>query len=218
MKTPKVSVILTSFNNGKYLGEAIDSILAQSFEDFELILVDDCSNDDSVEIIRTYEKRYSRIKSVLLDSNTGMSGARNRGYDFADGEYIAYMDSDDVSLPTRLQKQVDFLEQKPEIGAVGVWVRRTNDRTKHTMIRKCPPEHAIIVFNIFNGERLQILSGTMMIRREFLEEIGGWNEVVRCIVLNYNGTDPAASALVSHLKSLRTSTSAIGCTVSAIAS
>ena len=110
----------------------------------------------------------------------GAPGARNRGFDIAEGEYIAYMDSDDVSLPTRLKKQVDFLEENPEVGAIGVWVRRTNhDLTIERDVRKCPAEHAEIVFNIFNGQNLQILTGTMMIRREFLESIGGWNDAVR---------------------------------------
>lgn len=194
MNAPKVSVILTSYNNAKYLGAAIDSILAQSFSDFELILVDDCSQDDSARIIKAYESRDSRVKSVLLGSNTGMSGARNRGFDVAAGEYIAYMDSDDVSLPARLPKQVDFLEQNPETGAVGVWVSRTNhDLTIQTDIRKCPPEHAMIVYNIFNGRYLQILSGTMMIRRHFLEAIGGWNEVTR-----YNHQKGFFASLVLH--------------------
>ena len=180
MKTPKVSVILTSLNRGKYLGEAIESILAQGFGDYELILVDDGSEDDSVEIIQAYEEKDSRIRSVFLDCNTGASGARNRGFDIAEGEYIAYMDSDDVSLPTRLQKQVDFLDKNPEVGAIGVRVRRMNhDLTIETNIRKCPAEHAVIVFNIFNGRSLHVLSGTMMIRREFLEAVGGWDEAVR---------------------------------------
>jgi len=180
VKTPKVSVILTSRNNGKYVGEAIESILAQEFADFELILVDDASEDDSVKTIKTYEKRDSRIRSVFLDHNAGAPGARNRGFDIAKGEYIAYMDSDDLSLPTRLKKQVDFLEQNPEVGAVGLRVRRVNhDLTVEIGIRDCPTDHAPIVFNIFDGRRLQIYSGTMMIRRDFIEAIGGWNEAVR---------------------------------------
>ncbi len=180
MTKPKVSVILSAFNREKYLGEAIDSILAQEFRDFELILVDDASTDNSAEIIKVYEKRDSRIRALFLDCNTGVSGARNRGFVIAEGEYIAYMDSDDVSLPTRLKKQVDFLEQNPEVGAVGVWVRRMNhDLTIQENIRKCPAEHALIVFNTFNGRTLQILSGTMMIRREYLAAIGGWDEAVK---------------------------------------
>lgn len=180
MKTPKVSVILTSFNNGKYLGEAIESILAQEFEDYELILVDDGSEDDSVEIIKAHAKRDSRIRSLFLDCNTGASGARNRGFDVADGEYIAYMDSDDVSLPTRLKKQVDFLERNAEVGAVGVRVQRKNHNLSiNRNIRKCPADHALIAFNIFNGRALHVLSGTMMIRREFLQGVGGWDEAVR---------------------------------------
>ena len=180
MKAPKVSVILTSFNREKYLGEAIESILAQGFRDYELILVDDGSEDDSVEIIQAYEKKDSRILSTILGSNTGMAGARNRGFDIARGEYIAYMDSDDVSLPTRMQKQVDFLDNNPEVGAVGVQVQRMNhDLTMDLDIRKCPSDHALITFNIFNGQVLHVLSGTMMIRRQVLEDVGGWDEAVR---------------------------------------
>ena len=194
MNAPKVSVILTSYNNARYLGQAIDSILAQTFEAFELIVIDDCSQDGSVVIIKAYAKRDPRIKPVFLDSNTGMSGARNRGFNVAEGEYIAYMDSDDVSLSARLQKQVEFLDQYPEVGAVGVWVSRTNhDLTIQTGIRKCPPEHAMIVYNIFNGRRLQILSGTMMIRRKFIEAVGGWNEVVR-----YNHQKGFFASLLLH--------------------
>jgi len=180
VKAPKISVILASFNNGDYLGEAIESILAQGFADYELILVDDGSEDDSVEIIRAYEEKDSRIRSLILDCNTGASGARNRGFDIAHGEYIAYMDSDDVSLPTRLQKQVDFLDKHSEVGAVGVQVKRMNhDLTIDLGIRKCPADHAIIAFNIFNGRYLHLLSGTMMIRREHLDRVGGWDEVDR---------------------------------------
>ena len=180
MKAPRVSVILTSFNNGKYLGEAIDSILAQEFGDYELILVDDGSEDDSVEIIQYYHQKDSRIRSVILDCNTGAAGARNRGFDIAHGEYIAYMDSDDVSLPTRLQNQVDFLDKTPEVGAVGVRVQRKNhDLSISGSIRKCPADHGRIALNIFNGSNLHVLAGTMMIRRELLKSVGGWDETVR---------------------------------------
>ena len=180
MNAPKVSVILTSFNREKYLGEAIESILAQEFGDYELILVDDGSEDDSVEIIQAYEEKDSRIKSRILGSNFGTHRARNQGFDIARGEYIAYMDDDDVSLPSRLQKQVDLLDKNPEIGAVGVRVQRKNhDLTTDLALRKCPADHALIAFNIFNGSVLHILSGTMMIRREFLQGVGGWDEAVR---------------------------------------
>ena len=180
MNSPKVSVILTSFNRARYLGEAIESILAQGFGDYELILVDDGSEDDSVEIIQAYEEKDSRIRSKILGRNFGTHRARNQGSDIARGEYVAYMDDDDVSLPTRLQKQVDFLDKNPEVGAVGVRVQRKNyDLTTDLALRKCPADHALIAFNIFNGSVLHILSGTMMIRRELLKRVGGWDEAVR---------------------------------------
>ncbi|MDE2774578.1 MAG: glycosyltransferase family 2 protein [Chloroflexota bacterium] len=179
MGVPKVSVILTSYNNGKYLGAAIDSILTQEFDDFELILVDDASRDDSAQIIKAYEARDSRVRTVFLDCTQGMAGARNRGFDIAQSEYIAYMDSDDVSLPARLKKQVDFLENNPEIGAVGVMVRKTRHDLALGAVRERPPQHAEIIFNVYTGQLRHISCGTLMIRRQFLDAIGGWNEAVR---------------------------------------
>ena len=174
---PLVSVVMPVWNREKYLAEAIESILTQSFSDFELIAVDDGSEDDSVEVIKAYEERDPRVRSVFMERQKGMSAARNRGFAIARGDYIAYMDSDDVSLPTRLEKQVAFLGANPDIGAVGVAVQRANeDLSQHMDARICPPRHGLIVFAIFTGMELHLLSGTMMIRRSFIEAIGGWNE------------------------------------------
>lgn len=108
-----------------------------------------------------------------------MAGARNRGFDIAQGEYIVYMDSDDVSLPTRLKKQVDFLQKNPEIGAVGVVVRKTRHDLALGAVRERPPQHAQIVFNLYTGNMNALSCGTMMIRRQFIEAIGRWNEELR---------------------------------------
>ena len=100
------------YNGEKYVGEAIDSILAQTFSDFELIIVDDGSQDRSAEVIREYEKRDERIRFLRHERNRGEAAARNRGLDAATGDYIAAMDCDDLSLPQRLEEQVRYLQSQ----------------------------------------------------------------------------------------------------------
>ena len=105
---PKVSVILPVYNAEKFLKEAIDSILNQTFTDFELLLINDGSTDRSKEIIGSFSDK--RINYVENDINKGLIYSLNRAIDLAEGKYIARMDADDVALPERLEKQIDYLE------------------------------------------------------------------------------------------------------------
>lgn len=123
---PKVSVIIPVYNAEPYIGEAIDSILGQTYADFELIIVNDCSTDRTADIIRSYQDQ--RITLLHNDVNSGIAATYNKGIDHAAGAYIARMDADDISLPERLQKQVDFLDAHPEIGAVGGAIARFSDQ------------------------------------------------------------------------------------------
>ncbi|MHB9035610.1 MAG: glycosyltransferase family 2 protein [Armatimonadota bacterium] len=113
-----VSVVMPVYNTAKYLEEAIDSILAGSLDEFELIAVNDGSTDSSADILERYGRMDSRVH-VLYQDNRGISASRNRGMECACGKYIAVMDSDDVSLPDRLAKQVALMERYPEIGLCG---------------------------------------------------------------------------------------------------
>jgi glycosyltransferase involved in cell wall biosynthesis len=114
---PKVSVVLTSYNHGKYLFRAIDSVLRQDFKRIELIVVDDCSTDNSREIIKSIKD--DRIKFISNDQNLGMVRSVNKGIKAASGEYIAHFNSDDLFFDaTKLSKQIAFLDANPEYGAV----------------------------------------------------------------------------------------------------
>ena len=106
---PKVSVILPVYNAEKYLKEAIDSILNQTFTDFELLLINDGSTDGSEQIIQSYKD--GRIVSISNNVNNGLIYSLNRAIDIANGEYIARMDADDISLPERLERQISYLEE-----------------------------------------------------------------------------------------------------------
>ncbi|HVY74501.1 MAG TPA: glycosyltransferase family 2 protein [Puia sp.] len=113
MTTPQVSVLITAFNREKYIGQAIESVLASSFGDFELIVVDDHSTDRTVEIVREYMKRDLRISLFVNEQNLGDYPNRNRAAGYASGKYLKYVDSDDLIYPWGLQAMVDAMERFP---------------------------------------------------------------------------------------------------------
>jgi len=114
---PKISVVMPVYNSEKYLKESIGSILNQTFKDFELIIVDDCSTDNSLKIIKGYKDK--RIKLFRNKKNLGTVRTRNIGLKKAKGKYIAVMDSDDMSFQSRLRIQLNYLEGNPHIFLVG---------------------------------------------------------------------------------------------------
>lgn len=116
--TPAISVIMPVYNGEAFLSEAIDSILNQTFADFEFIIVDNGSTDKTPEILARYARRDPRIR-VHLQEKRGVAHAVNLAVSLATGRYIARMDSDDISLPARFQQQVDFLESHPDVGVLG---------------------------------------------------------------------------------------------------
>lgn len=116
---PKVSVMMPAYNVANYIGEAIDSILNQTFQDFELIIVDDGSKDDTYSVMQSYAQKSDKIRIYQNEKNEGLVFTRNRLLDLADGEYLAALDSDDISLLDRLEKQVTFLDANPDIDLLG---------------------------------------------------------------------------------------------------
>jgi len=124
MKNPKVTVLMSVYNGEKYLNEAIDSILGQTFKDFEFLIIDDASTDKTAEILKSYND--PRIKIVNNKNNIGLTKSLNKGLKLARGEYIARQDADDISLPRRLETQVQYLEDHKNIVAVGTCINRIN--------------------------------------------------------------------------------------------
>ena len=121
---PKVSVIMGTHNGGKYIRRAIESILNQSYSDFEFIICDDCSTDNVVEVIKSFKDK--RIILIGNEQQLGLAASLNRCIEFSKGEYLARMDDDDISHSDRFEKQVDFLDTHPEYAIVGC-CRRTFD-------------------------------------------------------------------------------------------
>jgi glycosyltransferase involved in cell wall biosynthesis len=134
--TPRVSVLMAVYNGEKYLPEAINSILTQSFTDFEYLIVDDGSTDHSLEIIESYQD--PRIKIISNPHNIGLTRSLNKGLNLARGEYVARMDSDDISLPERLAKQVAYMDAHPDVGVCGTWAKDIDSRGFVTGLRETP--------------------------------------------------------------------------------
>ncbi len=111
MKKNLVSIITPMYNSEKYIGITIESALNQTYKDWEMIIVDDCSNDNSPKIVKEYAKNDERIKYIKTDSNKGVSNARNIALKMANGQFISFLDSDDIWSEDKLKKQVDFMKK-----------------------------------------------------------------------------------------------------------
>ncbi|MBE6467088.1 MAG: glycosyltransferase [Alphaproteobacteria bacterium] len=149
---PKVSVLMPVYKtNEKYLREAIESILDQTFSDFEFLILDDCPDDDREEIVKSYKDK--RIKYSKNEQNLGITPSRNKLIDMASGEYLAVFDHDDISLPDRLEKQVAYLDEHSDVGVVSCKVKTmirgktsrnpsNNHDIKLALMRVCSINHS----------------------------------------------------------------------------
>ena len=137
--TPKITVLMTVFNGERYLAAAVDSILAQSMPEFELVIVDDLSNDGTADMLQAYAARDQRIRVICNEENLGPYPSANAGLDAARAPLIARMDADDISAPDRLEQQLQFMEQHPECLLVGGGYRSIDGNeqqrfTRHNMM------------------------------------------------------------------------------------
>lgn len=107
-----VSVIMPAYNCEKYIEETLNSVINQSYLNWEIIVVDDCSSDNTIDILKKYSNKDPRIKHYRLDKNFGAAVTRNKAIDMAEGKYIAFLDSDDVWFPEKLKKQISLMKQK----------------------------------------------------------------------------------------------------------
>jgi glycosyltransferase involved in cell wall biosynthesis len=109
---PLISIITPSYNSAPYIKETIESVLQQTYPNWEMIIVDDCSTDDSKEIVKRYIQEDKRIKLISNQENIGVAQSRNRAIEEANGDYIALLDSDDIWVPNKLEKQIELMEEK----------------------------------------------------------------------------------------------------------
>lgn len=167
---PMVSVIIPTFNRGWILEEAIDSVLEQEYQNFELIVVDDGSTDNTPEILNSYSSKIT----VIRQANQGVSAARNKGIRHSSGQLIAFLDSDDRWLPHKLSRQVAFFESHPELSICQteeIWIRngvRVNPKKRHQKPSGMIFERSLAL--------CLVSPSAVMLRRSLLEDVGLFDE------------------------------------------
>ena len=162
---PKISVLMPVYNAAPYLREALDSILGQTYADFEFLIINDGSTDTSRSIVDSYQD--SRIKHIANTINAGLVAALDEGIELAQGEYIARMDADDISLPERFAKQVEFMDQHPDVGACGTAYQYFGDLDR----TETPIQDTRKAFT-FLSRNSSLGHPTTMIRRSVLNQHG----------------------------------------------
>jgi len=163
---------MPAFNAGKYIKEAIQSILGQSYQNFELIVIDDCSNDDTAKIIFDLAALDARIRPYRNKQNLGIAGNRNKGVGLSQGKYLAWQDADDISVPNRLAMQSEFLELNPQVGIIGGGLELFSE-DGILGYRRYPHSDELIRRNIFRYS--PISQPAAMIRTEALRKVGPYD-------------------------------------------
>lgn len=153
---PQVSIIMPAYNVARFLDEAIESIVSQRFEDWELICVDDCSTDDTRTRLEGWASRDRRIRVYSTPVNSGVGGARDWGIRFARGRYVAMMDSDDVAMPDRLGRQVAYLRSHPEVIALGTQTIQVNEMGEEIGRKQFPCDPATLYDMLYTAAPIQV--------------------------------------------------------------
>ena len=167
---PIITVLMPVFNGEKYLRKAVDSVLSQTLRDFEFWIIDDNSTDTTAKILESYEDQ--RIRIFRNDVNIGLAASLNEYMGHIKSRYIARMDSDDISLPKRFEKQIRFMEDNPDIGICGTWIGvfgdkksiirypEHNEQIRIDMLFSCPLAHPTIMIRKEIRDKLNILYRT----------------------------------------------------------
>jgi len=147
-----VSIITPSYKSERFISECIESVLSQTYREWEMIIVDDCSPDNSNEIVKEYMKNESRIKLIKLEDNSGPAIARNRAIKEAKGRYIAFLDADDIWMKDKLEKQIGFMQENEIAFSFTEYIKID--------------EHSNVISDII--ERPQKVSYTMMLKSNYI--------------------------------------------------
>lgn len=173
----ELSVLMCVYNGDVFLVQAIESILAQTFTEFEFIIVDDASTDKTPQILAEYAQKDSRIKILKNSENLGLTKSLNIGLHAAQGKYIARMDADDIALPDRFMTQYWFMEEHPSLAAIGSFVQVIDKKGQVLGEKKLAVSYEDIKSKmLFNN---QFIHSTLFFRADRLKESGGYDESFR---------------------------------------
>jgi len=176
---PRVSVVIPVYNAERFVSETIESIISQTYSSWEVVAVDDGSKDRSLEILRGFERRMPEKIRVISQKNSGVSMARNAGIGVSRGEYIAFLDQDDLWMPKKLEKQVPLLDSNRELGLVYsdayiVWEREGRTRTAFSILKPFRGR----VFERLILENFIVVS-TAVVRKDAVDRVGAFNHKYR---------------------------------------
>jgi len=169
---PEISVVMSVRNGESYLSEAIESILNQSFEAFEFIIVNDGSTDNTAKVLRNFANQDLRIKLIELEAS-GLPVALNTALNYASAPFIARMDADDISLPLRFSKQLEYLKRHEEIAVLGSAAIIINDTGQKRKMKRMPTKPSEVKKAL--PHKCCIIHPSVMIRRKALQEIGKYS-------------------------------------------
>lgn len=170
--TPQISTIMSVYNGHKFLAETIESMLGQTYSDFEFIIIDDGSTDGSLNIINDFSQKDPRIQVIQNRGNIGLALSLNKGIQIAKGKYIARMDADDVCLPERFQVQLDYLKEHPEIWILGSGIIHIDDEGKQVRQISYPASPNRLRWNMLFGTTGLVCHPCAMMRSEKIREVG----------------------------------------------
>lgn len=171
---PMVSVVMSVYNEEQHVSQAMESILNQTFNDFEFIIVNDGSVDKTYEIIERYAEKDKRVRVINHEKREGQAKSLNDGIKIAKGKYIARMDADDISLPERLEKQVKFMGSHPEVGVLGTYYKEIDNSGKILPRKQNPSTWEQIKKALFYYN--PVCHPSVMMRKELILEVGGYDE------------------------------------------
>lgn len=172
-KKPAVSVLMPAYNAEKYIGEAIESILKQTFKDFEFIILDDASTDNTWKVIQKYAKKDRRIITLKSKKNLYIAKARNKLLKKVRGKYIIWQDADDVAMLFRIKDQYKFMENNPKVGICGGYLQFINERGKKISVRKYAPDNDTIKKNVFKFA--PVAQPAAIVRKKCFQNVGYFN-------------------------------------------
>lgn len=176
MARPKVSVLLSVYNEEKNIGNAIQSCLHQSFGDFELIIVDDGSTDRTLEVIESFAVFDTRIKFISRP-NKGLAASLNDGLSEAKGEWVARMDADDISLPERLAVQLNYVYENPNVDVLGAAAYMRSQKGEQLGVFSLPSQHERLEKTIHRSS--PFIHPSVIFKKEAVKAVGGYDERLR---------------------------------------
>ena len=170
---PIISVIMSVYNGIPFLKESIESILSQTFTNFEFIIIDDCSSDNSLSTIKNYAQIDERIVYIENSKQLQLTKSLNIGMQVATGKYIARQDADDISLPNRFKSQIDYMETNTKVGVLGTSAEYINEKDKSILLSRRPTNKTFLKWKLLFGNPL--IHSSVIFNSELVKRIGGYD-------------------------------------------